>query len=172
MGGGHAQTGERPEAKIRQGPRAMLIQFASHSTRIAIAASPAPRKIALIRKSMTITTFPPRHHHGRVRDPPMVCTACAAPHHGQRRGASTGPTTRSRRPRSVLARFPAPPPPRLPSASFFSDAPTTTAGRRSDSPLAGRVDQVRSDSVSPTVAPASARWWATQNSPTRRHRLP
>jgi len=37
----------------------MLIQFASHSTRIAIAASPAPRKIALMRKSSRMTTLPP-----------------------------------------------------------------------------------------------------------------
>ena len=33
--------------------------FASHSTRMAIAASPAPRNTALIRNSSRITTFPP-----------------------------------------------------------------------------------------------------------------
>jgi hypothetical protein len=36
--------------------------FASHNTRIAIAASPAPRKIALIMNSMTIDTLPPSIH--------------------------------------------------------------------------------------------------------------
>jgi hypothetical protein len=69
----------------------MLIQFASHSTRIAIAASPAPRKIALIRKSMTITTFPPSITRAYVA--PMVCTAGLAPITASRRGASATPTT-------------------------------------------------------------------------------
>ncbi len=36
----------------------MLIQLASHNVRIAIAASPAPRKIALIMKSITTVTLP------------------------------------------------------------------------------------------------------------------
>ena len=51
--------GNGPTPKIRQGPSAMLMPFASHSTRIAIAASPAPRKIALMRKSIRMTTLPP-----------------------------------------------------------------------------------------------------------------
>jgi len=45
--------------KIRQGPSTILMPLASHSTRIAIAASPAPRKMALIRNSSRITAFPP-----------------------------------------------------------------------------------------------------------------
>ena len=51
--------GKGPMPKMSSGPRMMLIQFASHSTRIAIAASPAPRKIALTRKSSRMTTLPP-----------------------------------------------------------------------------------------------------------------
>src|SRR5260370_1040048 len=50
--------GNGPMPKINNGPRTMLIEFASQSTRIAIAASPAPRKTALIMKSMTTVTFP------------------------------------------------------------------------------------------------------------------
>ena len=51
--------GNGPSPKIRHGPSTMLIAFANQSTRIAIAASPAPRKIALMRNSMTIVTLPP-----------------------------------------------------------------------------------------------------------------
>ena len=45
--------------KMRQGPSTMLMKFANHSTRIAIAASPAPLKIALIMYNIMITMFPP-----------------------------------------------------------------------------------------------------------------
>jgi hypothetical protein len=37
----------------------MLIAFASHSERIAIVASPAPRKIALIRNRSSTVPLPP-----------------------------------------------------------------------------------------------------------------
>jgi hypothetical protein len=40
----------------------MLRPLATHSTRIAIAASPAPRKIALITNSSMITALPPSIH--------------------------------------------------------------------------------------------------------------
>ena len=44
-------SGNGPRPKISSGPSTMLMTLASQSTRIAIAASPAPRKIALIRNS-------------------------------------------------------------------------------------------------------------------------
>jgi len=44
---------------MRQGPSTILMAFASHSTRIAMAASPAPRKIAFTRKRSVIVTQPP-----------------------------------------------------------------------------------------------------------------
>ena len=51
--------GNGPTPKMSIGPRKMLIAFASQSTRIAITASPAPRKIALTRNSINTTAFPP-----------------------------------------------------------------------------------------------------------------
>ncbi len=58
--------GNGPSPKIRHGPSKMLIAFANQSTRIAIAASPAPRKIALMRNSMTIVDIA-AEHDARVR---------------------------------------------------------------------------------------------------------
>jgi hypothetical protein len=55
-----AGTGPRP--KIRIGSSTMLMPLATHSTRMALAASPAPRKIALITNSSRITTLPPSIH--------------------------------------------------------------------------------------------------------------
>ena len=53
-------SGNGPSPKIRSGSRTMFRPFASHSTRIAIAASPAPRKAAFCRKRSTITMFDPK----------------------------------------------------------------------------------------------------------------
>ena len=44
---------------MKQGPSTMLSTLPNHSTRMAIAASPAPRKTALIRNSSMTVTFPP-----------------------------------------------------------------------------------------------------------------
>ena len=55
-------AGTGPQPKISSGSSRMLRPFATHSTRIAIAASPAPRKIALITNSSRITTLPPSIH--------------------------------------------------------------------------------------------------------------
>ncbi len=63
--------------------------FASHSTRIAIAASPAPRNTALIRNSSRITTFPPSMIRAYVL--PMVSTSGLAPMRARRRGAKATP---------------------------------------------------------------------------------
>ena len=52
-------SGNGPQPKMKHGPSTMLSAFASHSVRIAITASPAPRKIALIRKIMNTVTLPP-----------------------------------------------------------------------------------------------------------------
>jgi hypothetical protein len=51
--------GKGPMPKIRQGPSVMLIAFAIHSTRIAIAASPAPRKTELIMNSSVTPPLAP-----------------------------------------------------------------------------------------------------------------
>ena len=63
--------------KIRHGPRMMLIAFANHSTRIAIAASPAPRKTALMRKSITTVPLPPSMTRANVD--PVRSTSSLAP---------------------------------------------------------------------------------------------
>jgi hypothetical protein len=55
-----AGTGPRP--KIRIGSSTMLSALATHSTRIAAAASPAPRKMALMTNSSRITALPPSIH--------------------------------------------------------------------------------------------------------------
>ena len=50
-------TGPMPKTKI--GPSTMLMPLASQSVRMLIAASPAPRKEALIRNSSTTVMLPP-----------------------------------------------------------------------------------------------------------------
>ena len=62
---------------MKHGPSTMLIALPSHNTRIAIAASPAPRKTALIKKSRTTVAFPPRST--RVNPLPVDTTASVAP---------------------------------------------------------------------------------------------
>jgi hypothetical protein len=55
-------AGMGPQPKIRIGSSTMFSALATHSTRIAAAASPAPRKIALMTNSSRITTLPPSIH--------------------------------------------------------------------------------------------------------------
>ena len=52
-------SGNGPSPKMRQGSSTTLTVLASHSERIAIVASPAPRKTALIRNSSMIEALPP-----------------------------------------------------------------------------------------------------------------
>ena len=68
----------------------MLIQLASQSTRIAIAASPAPRKMALIKNSIRMMTLPPSITRAYVA--PIACTDALAPITPRRRGARLTPT--------------------------------------------------------------------------------
>ena len=51
--------GNGPRPKMKQGSRQILIALAIQRTRIAIAASPAPRKTALIRNSIMMTPLQP-----------------------------------------------------------------------------------------------------------------
>src|SRR4051794_22961959 len=67
----------------------MLMLFASHSVRIAIAASPAPRRAALIRKSNSTVTLPPSIT--RVNVPPVATTPGEAPMRTSNRGPSVAP---------------------------------------------------------------------------------
>ena len=55
-------SGKGPYPKIKIGSKIILIPLASQRTRIAIAASPAPRKIALIINRSIITILPPSIH--------------------------------------------------------------------------------------------------------------
>ena len=63
-GGGNGRAGDAeprkgPMPKMKQGPSTMLIALANQRTRIAMAASPAPRKIALMRNSSSTVALPP-----------------------------------------------------------------------------------------------------------------
>jgi len=69
----------------------MLIALANQSTRIAIAASPAPRKIALMRKSSMIVALPPSITRAKVE--PLASTDGDAPISASRRGARAAPAT-------------------------------------------------------------------------------
>ena len=90
-GADDAEFGNGPSPKIKHGPSTMLIQFASHNVRIAIAASPAPRKIALIMKSITTVTFPASMT--RVNAAPCSITHGEPPMSASNFGASGAPMT-------------------------------------------------------------------------------
>jgi hypothetical protein len=62
-----------------------------HSVRIAIAASPARRRAALIRKGSSTVTLPPSITH--VKLPPVATTRGQAPTTTSRRGPSGAPRT-------------------------------------------------------------------------------
>ena len=83
--------GNGPQPLIRHGSSTMLMMFANHSARIASAGSPAPRKIALIRKSRKIVTDPPSRIPVYVE--PMAITAGVAPMIPSRCGAKKMPVT-------------------------------------------------------------------------------
>ena len=125
---GHAELGERARApKMSSGPSTMLIPFASQSMRIAIAASPAPRKIALIDEQQDDARLA-AEHHARVADAdaraprrsaPISASSCGAKHdadhaehdgHDERRARSPA-RRRARRPRRPSRRCGARPPP-------------------------------------------------------------
>ncbi len=55
-------AGTGPSPKISNGSSTMLMPFATHSTRMAEAASPAPRKMALMVNSNMITALLPSTH--------------------------------------------------------------------------------------------------------------
>ena len=67
----------------------MLIAFASHKTRMAIAASPDPRKTALIMKSMTTVAFPASMT--LVNPAPLATTEGEAPINESNFGARGAP---------------------------------------------------------------------------------
>jgi hypothetical protein len=49
---------------MKHGSRTRLMALPSHSARMAIEASPAPRKMALLRNNSTITAFVPKMIRG------------------------------------------------------------------------------------------------------------
>src|SRR5436305_3539654 len=53
------RRGKGPKPKIRQGSSTRLMMFDTQSSRMAMAASPAPRKIALFRNSISTAPQPP-----------------------------------------------------------------------------------------------------------------
>ena len=142
----------------------MLMAFASHNTRIAIAASPAPRKIALMRNSKRTVALPPSSM--RVYPEPIAVTAGDAPMTASRRGARVIPTT---------ATTAATPSPRAIPCTAASEAASgrrspmrraTTAATPIESPIAAVYTRVMIDSVRPTVATASGPSRETQKTST------
>jgi hypothetical protein len=85
---------------MRHGSRTRLQMFANHRTRIATAASPAPRKIALMRKRRTITTLPPSIT--AMNREPEATTSGEAPMRARSRGARSAPAI----PRGTAIRTP------------------------------------------------------------------
>src|SRR5882762_7548308 len=69
--------GKGPQPKIRHGSRTRLMMFDTHSRRMAIAASPAPRNIALLRNSSMIAPLPPSAM--RAYQPPTATICGDAP---------------------------------------------------------------------------------------------
>ncbi len=96
-------AGNGPRPKMRHGSRTRLQTFANHRTRIATVASPAPRKIALMRNRRTMTTFPPSIT--AMNPEPEATTSGPAPMNARRRGARSAPATPSgtarRTPRAI-----------------------------------------------------------------------
>ena len=84
-----AGNGPTPNTSI--GPSTMLMPLASHSVRIAIAGSPAPRKAALIMNSKITVTLPPSMTRGKR--PPIAITSGDAPIAASRRCPANAPTT-------------------------------------------------------------------------------
>ena len=70
-------SGNGPSPKMKHGPRTMFRKLPNHRTRIATAASPDPRKTALIRNNMTIVALPPSMV--RVNTRPVRITSSGAP---------------------------------------------------------------------------------------------
>jgi hypothetical protein len=132
----------------------MLIALANHSTRIAIAASPAPRNTALIRNSMTTVPLPPSMT--RENDEPVRRTPSLAPISASICGPNETPiapnATAATSPRMIdwTADFAAP------SESFSPIRRATVADAPIDRPTASAYMIVIHDSVMPTVATASA----------------
>ena len=68
----------------------MLMMLANHSTRMAMAASPAPRKTALMRKRSSTVPLPPTITRGNVD--PIASTSSRAPIITSRSGPNAMPT--------------------------------------------------------------------------------
>src|SRR2546425_3344462 len=146
--------GNGPIPNIKSGLRTILIELASQSTRIAIAASPAPRKIALIKKSKTIVELPanmtlvkPTPCSTTQGEPPI--TLSSLPDSGTPIAAKIAATIK-------------------PNTIAWTEARAAPSGLRSPmrratiavapmlSPIATAYIKVSIDSVSPTVVIASA----------------
>ena len=77
--------GNGPTPKIKHGFRQRFTMLASHSTRMAVAASPAPRKTALIRNNRKMVALPAKIM--RVYPLPILTTSSVPPITRSRSGA-------------------------------------------------------------------------------------
>lgn len=76
---------------MKHGASTMFTMFASQSARIATAASPTARKIALTTKRRKMVALPPII--SAVYDEPVETTSASAPMSASRRGAAIAPTS-------------------------------------------------------------------------------
>ena len=158
------RAGTGPQPKIRIGSSAMLIRLASQSDRIATAASPAPRKMALIRNNHITVRLPPSMMAANSR--PCDANSGVAPRSCSRSVAHTTPakliSTDSTRPvrRACTAAT---------AASSGEPSPirrATIAVAPMQSPMATEKTSASSESERPRIATASGPSRATKKTST------
>src|ERR1700722_3972905 len=160
--------GNGPQPKIRHGSSTRLMMFDTQSSRIAIAASPAPRKIALFKKSSMIAPPPPTAI--RAYPDPTATTLGDAPIHSSSFGARNthgSPTMNVITKPSTIACTAAT---AAPSGSFSPMRRATIAVVDIESPSPTAKTRLSIDSVNPIVATASAPSLPTQNTSTTANR--
>src|ERR1700692_2670493 len=158
------RRGNGPHPKIRQGSRMRLMMFDTHSRRMAMAASPAPRKIALLRNRRRTAKLPPRQILAYPL--PVETISGVAPIRRNKFGANKKQgmpmATEMIRPR-VIACTPAT---AAPSGSFSPMRRATIAVVDKLSPMPTAKTRLNMDSVRPTVATAFAPRRPTQKTST------
>jgi hypothetical protein len=127
-------SGNGPQPKMKQGPSAMLRMFASQSVRIAMAASPAPRKTALMRKIRNTLMLPPSIT--RVKPLPCAIADGDAPMSARRSVAKIAPTPPSAAATPAPRRMICTAARAAPSLSFWPMRRATTAVPAIESPMA------------------------------------
>jgi hypothetical protein len=140
------------------------MMFETHSSRMAMAASPAPRKIALFKNRSSTAQLPPRQI--LVYPPPTEIISADAPINRKSRGANkkhgSPMASETMIPRAIACTAAT----AAPSGSFSPMRRATIAAVDKLSPIPTANTRLSIDSVSPTVATALAPSLPTQNTST------